>query len=166
VPRLIFSFDSLGPAAFRFAAEVAGGMADIFHFFFGWLGFGGDESSNDDTPQTRDFDMAYGADEDAASPSPPLLGNQTCFFPLNSTLKLVNGSLYLEDTPSCGDIPLLILLAVLFVIILLAFAGGGGSGGVGSRSLKSAPPAPPPSKSYMKAARAKAAANSRAVPMV
>jgi len=147
-------------------------MADIFQFFFGWLGIGGGEDSYEDSPQTRDLEPNYGGDSlqvdgDPASPSPPLFGNQTCFFPLNSTLKLVNGSFYLEDTPSCGDIPLLILLAVLLMIILLAYAGGGGGGASSlSRNLKSAPPAPPPSKSYMKAARAKAAGSSGAAPMV
>jgi hypothetical protein len=142
-------------------------MADVFNFFFGWLNFGGGEESEGEM-QTREFVASYGADtlyDDPATPS-PAGGNKTCFFPLNSTLKLINGSFYLEDTPSCGDIPLLILLAVLLMIILLVYAGSAGGGGVASRNLKSAPPAPPPSKSYLKAARAKAAGSSGAAPMV
>src|SRR6056297_2844451 len=132
-------------------------MADVFHFFTFGL-FRGEETNYDDVPQSREFvgtDYTYGG-EDFAPPSPPMLGNQTCFFPLNSTLKLVNGSFYLEDTPSCGDIPLLILLSALLLVICLAYAGGGG-GGVSSRSTKSAPPAPKPSTSYLKAAKARAA---------
>jgi len=83
-------------------------------------------------------------------PCEPLYGifNHTCLAPLNWSLSVINGSLYLVEDNSCGDTP--IGLGVVFLLLIAFFAFSGGGGGAKARDIKT----PPPDKAYIKKAHA------------
>eukprot|EP00967_Tisochrysis_lutea_P051567 scaffold63711_cov32-Tisochrysis_lutea.AAC.2 len=143
-----------------------------FEMFFSFFGLGGgDEEYGYEDATSREFVVSYGGDQlyganEGSAPSPPPFSNYTCLFPLNKTLTVINGTLYIEDAPSCGDVPALILFALVMLILILTVAQSSGGPSAAARSLGlTTPPAPPPSKSYMKQARAKAS-GSQGAPMV
>lgn len=73
------------------------------------------------------YSYSYGGGEvEVQDPTVYGIFNHTCVFPMDSTLTMVNGSIYVLDEPSCGDTHLFVLTMLLLSCGVLAYMKTGG----------------------------------------